>query len=87
MVLEKPSSLLIASDFLGNNKQGHFVRVIIQEIVRIKYAEKFRGLSSSIRGPLEVDEVSGSKVRPIAILASGLDFSPVTLSFSTSSTE
>lgn len=67
------------SAFLRNNKQGHFVRVI-QEIGRISCAEKFRRLSSSIKGPLESKEVSGSKVRPLAMLASSLDFSPAMFS-------
>lgn len=72
--LIKLSSLQMAFAFLRNNKQGHFVRVI-QEIGRINCAEKFRRLSGSIKGPLESKEVSGSKVRLIAMLASSLDFS------------
>lgn len=85
VVLEKPSpliklsSLLMAFAFLRNNKQGHFVRVI-QEIGRISCAEKFRRLSGSIKGPLESKEVSGSKVRPLAMLGSSLHFSLATLS-------
>lgn len=78
--LIKPSSLLMASAFLGNNKHGHFVRVI-QEIGRLNCAEKFRRLSGSIKGPLEVNEVSGSKVRSTAMLAFCLVFSSPTFSF------
>jgi hypothetical protein len=54
----------MALAFLGNNKLC-FLRAI-QETGKIDCTEKYRSLPSSIKGPLEVCEVSGFKLDPLA---------------------
>jgi hypothetical protein len=73
-------TLLMASTFLRNNKQDHFLRVM-------NCTGKFRRLPGIIKGPLEVSEISNSKVRPFSALVSILDSPSHTATFIHSATK